>query len=160
MEMKEENLEAKEEAISLDEANKLDALESKFFKPETNITYKMSIKEWKLVKKDVPKYDFERKKTVVDEKGNPVMISQIVLTLVLDSLNGVSVRSDRTPLKMTWDIKSRNCRNAWEPYLRNGQIDKMLFEYTQKGESTDRKYQVVVSGMKPGQKPLNAEAFL
>lgn len=141
-----------EQPISLDEAEKLDALESKFFKPETNIKYSMTFKSSKLVRKEVPKYDFVAKKIVPNE-----FINQIILTLVLDSLNGVSVRSDKSPLEMTWDIKSRNCRAAWAPYLRNGQLSKMVFEYTQKGESTDRTYHVVVAGLRPGQKDLAGE---
>lgn len=138
-----------EEEVSLDEAAKLDALENKYFKPKTNIKYRMTFKGWKLVQKTREKYDFVAKKTIPGE-----YVKQVVLILTLDSLDGVSVKSDGSPLEMTWDINSRSCRAAWEPYLRNNQIDKMTFEFLQEGENYDRKYKVIVAGMRPGQTAL------
>ena len=137
MEAKQEKL---EEEVSLDEANKMDALESKFFKPKTNIRYDMTFSGYKLIKQTREKYDFTARKIIPGE-----FVTSVVLILHLASLDGKSSKADGTPLEMTWEIRSRNCRAAWEPYLRNGTIDKMKFQFYQEGEQTNRKYNVVAA---------------
>jgi hypothetical protein len=129
--------------LNWDEANRLDALESKYFKPETNIKYRMSFSSARLVKKSVPDFNDKTKQ-----------VTKVVLCLTLSSLNGETKKSDGSPLDMSWEILSQKCRSAWEPYCRNGNITKMAFEFIQKGEAKERTYQVVVAGPKEGGVPF------
>lgn len=126
-----------ERVISPDEAEELDQLDNKFFKPETNIEYKLSFKEWKLIRKEVP--DFNEKSK---------MVEKTVLKLVIDSLNGKKTRPDGTPLEMIWEILSMKCRMAWDSYYRNGNIVKKTYSYKQKGESKNRTYHISEVGDK------------
>ena len=128
----------KEEEISPDEAEKLDQLDNKYFKPETNIEYKLSFSAWKLIRKKVPDFNNREK-----------MVEKTVLKLNVDSLNGSTKKPGGEPLDMLWEILSMKCRMAWDAYYRNGNITKKIFSYKQKGEGTNRTYAISEVGDKP-----------
>jgi hypothetical protein len=134
--------EYKEREISPDEAERMDALDRKYFKPETNIEYKLSFKRWKLVRKMVPQFD---NKNLKEEKT--------VLELAVDSMNGSVAKGDGSQLDIIWEIISPKCRAAWDPHYRNGDIIKKLFSFKSKGEGIHRTYTVVVVGEKPAMPP-------
>jgi len=146
--MQEKIEDVKEMEISPDEAEKLDQLDNKYFKPETNIEYKMSFKSWKLIRKAVPDFNEKTK-----------MVEKTVLCLVLDSLNGTYTKPDGTPVEVSWEILSQKCRIAWDAYYRNGNIVRKIFSYKQKGDNKDRTYIISEVGDKPGVKPQPAPGF-
>lgn len=138
MKLTDENLvEEGETEIGFEEAEKMDKLSSKFFKPETNIEYKLTFKSFVLVRKSVPCFDDKSKSEI-----------KPVLKLIIDSLDGVKVRPDGTPLALSWEILSPKVRAAFDIYCRNGNILKKQFSFKQKGESKDRTYQVAELGDK------------
>lgn len=129
--MQEKIEDIEEVEISPDEAEKMDQLDNKYFKPETNIDYTLSFKSWKLIRKAVP--DFNNK-----EK----MVEKTVLKLVIDKLNGTAKKPNGEPIEMSWEILSMKCRMAWDTYYRNGNILTKEFAYKQKGESKNRTYHI------------------
>lgn len=133
MEVREEEL----KEISFEEADKLDALNSKYFKAEDNIEYVVSFSSWKLGKKMIPNYN---DKTKLEEK--------VVLELTLESLNGANKRGNGEPLSMQWSMISAKQREAFRVYCENGSITKKTFKYKQKGPSTNRTYQIAEVGDK------------
>ena len=135
--MQEKIEDVKETEISPDEAEKLDQLDNKYFKPETNIDYELSFSEWKLLRKEVPDYNNREK-----------MVEKTVLKLVIDSLNGTKVKTNGEPIDITWEILSMKCRMAWDTYYRNGNITKKMFSYKQKGEAKNRTYHISEVGDK------------
>lgn len=116
--------------ITFDDAEKLDALASKYFKAETNVQYQLTFSHWCLYRKKVPNFN---NKDVLEDKS--------ILELTVDSING-------EPVNQEWGILSAKCRSAFEPYCRNGSILKKVFSYKSKGEGKDKVYQVAEVGDK------------
>ena len=124
--------------ISFEEAEKIDALNSRFFSADVNIGYKLGFSKARLVSKPVPKY---KDPTKVEEKA--------VLELAIDYLDGATTNGAGEPLLKEWGLISPKARVLFEQYMKSGEILKKIFEFkhVQKGET--HSYTLVAIGDKP-----------
>lgn len=131
----------KEVEIGFDEAAKYDALDSNFFKPESNTEYKLTFNSWRLIRKPIPDYNDKTK-----------IIEKTILELGIETIN------DQVPRDgMVWGITSRKCREAFESMCKYPEdkpkneknIMTKLVLYKHKGEGKERTYTVNLIGDKP-----------
>lgn len=121
--------------MTFDEANEIDALSSKYFKPETNIQYELEFgvvsdgKPYRLCRKRMPKFG---KKDEMEDKT--------ILELNVVKVNGKKPETETG--SMEWGILSSKLRSAFEPYCTNKNFMKKVYAFKQKGEGKNREYQV------------------
>jgi hypothetical protein len=118
-------------------------LDSKFFKPESNMKYKLTFSDevvddkdspdgkcvtGRLVKKMVPVWENGKKTEKLEEKH--------VLQLVIDALDGA-------PCRKIWNVKNTKMRNLFRTYQENGLLTKKIFIVEIKGEMLKGNYSLV-----------------
>lgn len=119
--------------LTFEEAEKLDSMSAKYFKPETNIQYELSFSEvdgegFLLFRKDCQ----FKKDAPVEQKT--------CLRLHVENINGNKPENEQG--YQVWDITSIKLRTAFETYCKNGNILKKIFSFKQKGEGVSRTFQV------------------
>jgi hypothetical protein len=102
-------------AISWEDAKNFDELSNKYFTAKPNVDYKLTIKSYRLVRKQVQDY-----------KNKDVTVEKTVLELVIDSINGNKVEQQ-------WNVLSFKLRQMFEPYAKAGLITQKVFLYNCNG---------------------------
>lgn len=120
----------KEKEIDFAEADRMDELESKYFKPKLNIEYRLTFSSWRLVRKLIPDY---KDKTKMNERT--------VLELKIES------RSD-SPVEQEWGILAKTCRDAFSAHCKNGNITKKIFSFKAVGTNKAERYEISEVGDK------------
>jgi hypothetical protein len=113
---------------NFDEADELDTLNSKFFKPLENLSYVLTFsknseeKAYSLIEKEMPDYNEPTK-----------MVPKVILTLNVDSINGKRV-------SQTWDIFSPVLRKMVAPHCTSGNLLLKKWQFKAMGKGTQRNY--------------------
>lgn len=123
--------------MNFDEAEKMDELESKFFKAESNIEYVLTFSNWKLEIQTVPDYNDKNKQT-----------KKPVLVVTVDSINGTKTKVTGEPIAKEWGILSRKLRETFRPFCESGNITKKTYKFKAKGDGKDRTYTLLEVGDK------------
>ena len=104
-----------------EEAEKIDAANTPFFKPEANKEYLLGFNSWRLIEKPIPDFNDKTK-----------LVKKVILELGVDFLNEMKVDKE-------WGIVSGKLRNKFKDYCESGQITKGIFKYkfSGVGKATD-----------------------
>lgn len=108
--------------IDWKKAEEFDLLDSKFFKPETNILYRIGIGSYELIRRKEP--DFNDKAKIVEKT---------VLVLKINKVNNAVVAQ-------IWDVRSAKLREKFKPYCENGSLTKYQFDFKRTGVGPETDY--------------------
>ena len=108
--------------IPWDKAAEYDVLDSKFFKPQPNVEYRLTFSASKLLRKLVQDFNDKNKK-----------VEATVLELKVSSING-------QPVNQEWNVRSFNLRAMFEPYAKANSILKKTFMFKVRGQGTQTQY--------------------
>lgn len=122
-----------------DEAKVVDENNSKFWKPATNKTYRLTFGDvkdspdqahpsYKLIEKDVP--DFKKPST---------MVRKVVLILQLDSKDG-------QPVSQEWSIMAMKLIRQFELPCKTGALLKKKYVLSVEGEGKEKTYTLMEDG--------------
>ena len=119
-----------------EEAAKVDAQNSSYFKPETNLSYLLTFKvlqdgsAFELVEKELP--DFNDKTKIV---------KKVALNLRVESVNG-------TPVDQEWSVLTPSLRNAMQSACETGALLKKKYKYKSSGEGKQKTHSFAEAGDK------------
>lgn len=120
-----------------DEGEKLDILNSLFFKAETNIRYELTfIPLARVVPQGQSPITYELvEKDVMDFNDKTKMVKKVCLNLRVDSVNGNKVDQE-------WGILAKAVRDLFKEPCVNGNLLKKKYAFQSKGEGKGKTYSV------------------
>jgi hypothetical protein len=123
-----------------DDADELDLLNSKFFKPETNIRYELTFAPVGDVLQGQPEQGYEMvEKEVPDFNDKTKLTKRVVLKLKVSSINGKKVEQE-------WGVMAQKLRTLFKEACISGNILKKKYAFKSQGEGREKTYSLTEIG--------------